>query len=197
MRIRTFLRFFCSLSIFASFIHGPSLALGIPTVFGVPRALADSILLDGIAASVGGAPITLQEVIARAQLMSSKRGTGESTFVLPKTFSDAGRDPAVQSALEQLIAERLLKLEAKERRVDVSSEEIDRYLDRVAQQNNLTRDEFFSALQSEGRSLDQYKKQVELDILRTKLAGSIVREGVSVSEKEIDEYLEEKSDLSS
>ncbi len=146
--------------------------------------VAETAVIDFIVASVNGKPITLSEVAARANTPT------------PKTPTDASNDPAIQSALQQVILEYLLRAEARERRLSASPEEVERYVDRVAQQNQLSREEFAKALAAEGKNIERYKSQVEMDILRTKLASNLIRDGISISDKEVDEYLTQNGEES-
>jgi parvulin-like peptidyl-prolyl isomerase len=144
----------------------------------------EEIFVDGIVASVNGVPITLSEVVAR---------TGGS---FPTSLSAASRDEKIQFTLQQMITEQLLRAEAQERRLNVSSEEVNRYVHRIAEQNGITVQEFEDALQREGKTLALYREQIEVEILRTKLARALMRDGITVGEQEIKAYIQDHKDLS-
>ncbi|MCI5064288.1 peptidylprolyl isomerase [bacterium] len=137
------------------------------------------LFLDAVVASVNGDPITLTEVSKRAGVPT------------PRSLSEAANNEQIQFTLQQMVTEHLLKAESRERRIGVSNDELNRYVMRVAQQNAMTVDEFEAALKEEGKALESYRTQVEMDILRTKLASAIMREGITVGENEIDSYIEE------
>ncbi|MCB0329478.1 MAG: peptidylprolyl isomerase, partial [Bdellovibrionales bacterium] len=137
------------------------------------------VFIDAVVASVNGVPITLTDV--------SKRAGG----TVPHSLSEAARDEKIQLTLQQMITEQLLRAEATERRLGVSNEELNRYLERVAEQNGMTIAEFETALAEEHKTLKDYREQVEVDILRTKLAGALMREGITVGENEINQYIDE------
>ncbi|MCB0352767.1 MAG: peptidylprolyl isomerase [Bdellovibrionales bacterium] len=147
-------------------------------------ARADKAAVDGVLASVNGEPITLTDVFERLP------GTH------PQSLQEAIRDPGVRTALDAIILEKLVQAEATSRRIGVSQAEVDAYVDEVARRNQLSKKGFEEALQREGRSLQEYRRQIESDILRSKLASSFLKNGVGVTEKEIDEYLEQSSDFS-
>lgn len=149
------------------------------SLYAAHSAQAEEATVDFIVATVEGTPITLSEVSKRAGIP------------IPKSLSDASRNTLVQSTLEEIIVEYLLKAAAKQERITTSKEEIERYIDRVAEQNNLNRIDFESALKAEGKSMASYKKKIEIEILRSKIAGTMLRDGISVSEEEIDRYLED------
>jgi parvulin-like peptidyl-prolyl isomerase len=100
-------------------------------------------------------------------------------------------------ALDALIMEKLVETEASQKRLSTSDAEVTDYIQEVARRNGLSQAAFEDALKSQGQSVDGYKQQVKVDILKTKLASTIARGGTSISESEIDEYLKTHSELSS
>lgn len=141
------------------------------------------ILVDAIVASVDGNPITLRDVQKR---LSPPRQL---------TVKEASLDPEANAALDALIMEALIVQEAEVRRISVSDEEIDRYIEEVAKRNNLSREGFEKALTQEGKNLTQYKTFVKVDILRSRLASSIMQSGAGVTEQDIDTYIDEHPEL--
>lgn len=140
---------------------------------------AEGIILDAVVAAVDGVPITLNELGA--------------ALVPPRalTLDAAAADPQVQAKLNELIQNRILRSEAAARRLGVSPEEVQQYIQEVARRNQITVEELPAILKNEGRSLADYKKQIEIDILKTKVAGALMRGGISVSESEVDKHLAE------
>jgi peptidyl-prolyl cis-trans isomerase SurA len=94
-----------------------------------------------------------------------------------------------------LIFEKLIEEEAVTKRITTTDSDIEDYLNEVASRNGLSRKDFEKALAAEGRTLEAYKQQVRLDILRTRLASAMTRGGVSISDKEVDEYIESHPEL--
>jgi len=164
------------------FIHKSllSIVLGIFVTLS-PPAFAE--LLDAVVASVDNTPITLTDVVQR------------SGVAYPTSLSDAAQNQQIQNALQQLITEHLLRAESRDRRIGVSDDEIQLYIDRLAQQNGLSRETFERALQEQNTTIEQLQEQVEIDILKTKLANQIMREGTSIGEQEINEYLAQHPEL--
>lgn len=148
-----------------------------------PPPAQSEILIDAIAASVDDKPITLTDLCARLRP--------------PRKLSltQASKDPEAMKALDQLILEKVLEEEAKVKRLVVGDSELDDYMNEVAQRNNMTREQFVVALAREGQDLQSYKQQIKLDILKAKLASTITRGGVSTSETEVDEYIENHPEL--
>lgn len=143
------------------------------------------VLVNAIVASVDGKPITLRDI---AQRMSPPR---------PLTLKEASLDPEANAILDALIMESLVLAEAETRRLSVAAEDIDNYIEEVAKRNNLSRDGFEKALAQEGKDLESYKQFVKVDILKSRLASSIMQSGAGVTEKEIDEFMKEHGDLAS
>ncbi len=135
------------------------------------------VILDAVVASVDEKPITLSDL--------SSRLTPPRKISLQELRNDA----EAQKALDALTFERVLEAEASVKRVSVVDAEVDEYINEVAARNSLSRSEFEAVLAKEGKSLPWYKRQIRTDILRTKLASTIARGGMSVSDNEIDDYL--------
>ena len=149
----------------------------------VRATAAKEVLIDVVLASVDGKPITLQDLekrLPRAKDLS---------------LQDLSVDPEVKLVLESLIMEQVILHEAEERKLGVSNSEIEEYIEEVARRNNLSRDGFEAALAAENKSLEDYKKVLKIDILKSKLTSSYVRGAVTVSDEEIDKYLETQPHL--
>jgi len=144
---------------------------------------AEEAIVDAVVATVEGEPITLEDL--RTRLGGSE----------PATLKEARTKPAIKQALEMLIMETLLKADAKARRIGVSKSEVDAYLQEVATRNQLSMEEFEEALFQEGRSLEAFKAQIEVEIIKSKLAGRLFQEGIGVSDREVEEYIEENEAL--
>ena len=162
-----------------------NVVLSIFTLFIGFHILADSALsekklvIDAIVASVNGEPITLSDI---------EKVLGDNQKL---TLDAASSDPEVRLVVEQLILERLIYEEAKERNLGVSDGEIERYIDEVTRRNRMDRASFEAALKKEGKTITGYKEQIKTEILKTKIASGFMQSGVAVSEDEIDEHIKE------
>lgn len=148
-----------------------------PKPISAAQTTTEAILIDSIVATVDDTPITLSELGAR--LIKPRKLT-------PQEISN---DKEVSQTLEMLILERILEAEASQKRITVEDSESDDYINQVAAKNSLSRADFESALTREGRDINGYKRQVRLEILKSKLAQNITKGGVSVTDKEIDRYI--------
>lgn len=146
-------------------------------------AQADEIFLDSVVASVNGRPITLSDIETR---LRPKRKL---------SFSKFSDDSQAKIVLEQNIAELLLEEEAKERNVSVDENDVDSYVNEVAAQNNMSIPEFKKALAAEKIPYDDYRRKVQTDILKSKLASVLFREGAGVTEDEIDNFIKENPNM--
>ncbi|MBN8547988.1 MAG: peptidylprolyl isomerase [Deltaproteobacteria bacterium] len=143
------------------------------------------ILFDAVVASVDGRPITLQDVCRRLNPPRSL------------TLKEAALDPEANAVLDTIIMDYLVTFEAEARRISVSNEEIDEYIAEVAKRNNLSREGFEQALKQEGRDITEYKGFIKIDILKSRLATSLMQSGVGVTTEEIEVYMKEHVELSS
>jgi len=146
--------------------------------------LQEQFTVDAVVASVNGDPITLHDVLSR--LGENKR----------LGLKEASSDPNVRMMLDQIILEHVILDEAKSRKLDVSDDEVSRYIDEVAKRNNLSRDGFEKALTQEHKSLAEYKRQIKIEILKSKLSANLIQAGVSVSDAEVKDYLSAHPELS-
>jgi peptidyl-prolyl cis-trans isomerase SurA len=140
------------------------------------------IVIDAVVASVDDKPITLSDLNAR---LSPRK----------LSMTDAAKDPEAARLLDQIITEKLMEEEAKAKRLNVGDGDVDDYIREVAQRNGLSMADFEAALSREGTTMKTYKRQVKMDIIKAKLTSSIMRGGVSVSDSEIDEYIEKHPEL--
>jgi peptidyl-prolyl cis-trans isomerase SurA len=150
-----------------------------------PAGTSAEILIDAVIASVDEKPITLNEV--RERLPTPRK----------ITLSELATDREAQEALEAIIGERVLEAEASTKRVSVDDAEIEDYINEVAARNSLSRPDFEAVLKREGKSINWYRRQVKNEITKTKLASSIAKGGISVSDQEIDDYLSASTSLTS
>lgn len=156
-----------------------SLCCGILTIISslaIPVAYAEGtrLFIDTIIASVDGKPITLSD-------LSKKVGR-------KLTIQDAQNDTVARTSLDELIHERLIKLEAESKNMAVAAEDIDSYIDEVAKRNAMDRGQFETALKESGKTLAEYKEQIQLEILRSRLTAAYIRSAGAVTDNDIKEY---------
>ena len=150
-----------------------------------PAAIAQRIeLVDRIVAIVNKEVVTaseLRERVAYAERELRRQGT-----------------PAPEPALlERQVLERLILDKAQlqlgvESGVRVDELQLDRSLERIAENNNLTLAAFRKALEADGVQMDKFREEVRRQIIMQRLREREVDEKIEVSESEIDLYLDEQ-----
>jgi peptidyl-prolyl cis-trans isomerase SurA len=152
-------------------------------------AFAESpLLVDRIVAVVNKEAITLSELndqVAAAERQLLRQGTP-----LPE-----------RSALERQVLDRLILLKAQLQLargtgVRVDEVQLDRAVERIAENNNMTLSVFRSALERDGVSFDKFREEVRDQIILTRLREREVDNKIQVSDSEIDQYLEQNKDAS-
>jgi peptidyl-prolyl cis-trans isomerase SurA len=164
----------------ALLLQCPGLCFAAPSKSAAPPP--KEIVIDAVVASVDDKPITLSDLNSR---LSPRK----------LSMSDAAKDPEATRTLDLIITEKLMEEEAKAKRLNVNDSDVDDYIREVAQRNGLSMTDFEAALAREGTSMKTYKRQVKMDILKAKLTSSIMRGGVSVTDGEIEEYIEKHPEL--
>jgi peptidyl-prolyl cis-trans isomerase SurA len=151
-------------------------------IFSEALLASDKIVLDTIVATVDGDPITWSEVI---ELMPGQK---------PENLEAARKHAGFQSMMEALITEKLLNLEAESKKINISDNEIEAYIAAVAERNSLTVPQFEKALKDEGKTIEQFKRSMRIEIIKTKLANSLMQDGSGVTDQEVDEMYKKQYD---
>lgn len=91
--------------------------------------------------------------------------------------------------LERMVLKQIQLQRAKELGLMVSDGDLDQTIRRIAQDNNLTMQEFRQALAQEGTNLRQFREEIREEILMVRLKEQEVNSRVNVAESEIDNFL--------
>jgi peptidyl-prolyl cis-trans isomerase SurA len=145
-------------------------------------APAQPIQLDRIVAVVNDDVITRHELDERVGLavrQLQKQGTPlPATGILEK------------QVLERMILDMLQEQFAKETGVRVNDVQLDRTLQRIAQNNNFSSlDEFRAKLEQEGVDFKKFREEIRDEIVSTQLREREVDSKLVISDSEIDNYL--------
>jgi peptidyl-prolyl cis-trans isomerase SurA len=95
---------------------------------------------------------------------------------------------ARKMALEEIINDRLVELQAKEMELTVTSDEVDSAIENMALQNNMDIETFRTAIESQGGNMAEYKKGMRKDLLKYKVMNLRVRGRVNISEQRARDY---------
>ena len=161
---------------------------------GLPAAFACAVLalsaqaqrvdlVDRIVAVVNKEVITaseLQERVGFAERELSRQGTP-----LPD------RRLLERQVLERLILDKAQLQLATEGSIRIDNLQLDRAIERIAENNNLTLATFRQAIERDGVQFDRFREEVRRQIVLQRLREREVDERIEVSETEIDLYLEE------
>jgi len=143
-------------------------------------------LVDRVVAVVGNEAITLSELndhVAAAERQLRRQGTP-----LPD-----------HATLQRQVLERLILVKAqlhlaKELGIKVEDVELDRAVQRIADNNGMSLADFRKALESGGVPFDKFRDEVRDQIILTRLREREVDRKIHVSDSEIDMYLEQNKD---
>jgi peptidyl-prolyl cis-trans isomerase SurA len=128
-------------------------------------------VVDEVVAVVNNEVITLSELVRVAQVH----------------FSNA--DPSrYREVLEKLIDQKLIDQASKDMSIKVSEKEIDAMIQGFKENNKITDVQLKDALQQQGLTWEEYRKEIREGIRRNQVIGQMVRSKISVSEKEIKDY---------
>jgi len=158
------------------------ISLFIALSFGQFSAMAaDVTKMDRIVAIVDQTVITEQELESRIVSLSAqlkKQGTElPEASILRKQI------------LERLISDALQLQYAAQTGIKVDDTQLDKTLERIAEQNKLTVREFYDALNQDGISVRKFRSDIRNEIIIARLREREVESRVNVSESEIDNYL--------
>jgi peptidyl-prolyl cis-trans isomerase SurA len=162
---------------------GAALAQGVRSA---PSGSARTDLLDRIVAVVNKEVITqfeLDDRIARVQKEIQRRGA-----------SGVARTEIEHQVLDRLVIEKVQLQYARETGMRVDDLELDRTVNRVAENNKLTLTEFRQKLESDSIPFDRFREELRNEILLTRLRDREVTSKLTVSEGEIDNLILEQSE---
>lgn len=141
--------------------------------------------VDRIVAVVDQSVITEKELTDRIRIVTSqleKQGTQvPSPDVLEKQI------------LERLISDRLQLEFAAQTGLRVDDNQLDKTVQRIAEQNKLSVPEFQKALEADGISFNKFREDIRNEIILARLREREVDNRINVTESEIDNYLTTQS----
>ena len=141
----------------------------------------DIVELDRIVAIVNDDVLMESELISR--LRKIRRDLLEKDIPPPPT------DVLEKQVLERLILQRLQLQEAARSGIVVEDQTLNRTLQRVAESNALTLNQFRRVLERDGISFAQFREDVRNEILISRVRNTKVRSRVRVSDQEVEHLL--------
>jgi len=142
-------------------------------------------VVEKIVAVVGSEIILQSEVEERAAPMMA------DVAAISNPGQRAARAAAVRrQTLEHMVDKQLLVQEAAELKVSVSSDEVDKSIEQIKKDYNLTDAQLREELHKQGMSLAAYRQNTKREILRYRIINIAVGSKVSVSDADVQGYYE-------
>jgi peptidyl-prolyl cis-trans isomerase SurA len=140
-------------------------------------ALAEEILVDGIAAQVGSQLVLASEIeeIARP-VIERMRAAGVPEPQILQMRKDA---------LERLIESKLIDNVVQQLELSASKTEIDGAIESIARDTGLSLGQLAESVAGYGMTFEEYRLKIKSEIERDKVLGSMVRSKVKVPESEV------------
>lgn len=142
----------------------------------------DSIVkMDRIIAIVDQSVITEQELMDRINTVTAQLEK-QGTQVPPKEVLE-------KQILERLVVDSLQLQLASQTGIKVDDSQLDKTIERIAEQNKMDVAQFKSALESDGLSLRKFREDIRNEITIARLRERDVDNRLTISDGEIDNYL--------
>ena len=138
--------------------------------------------LDGIAAVVNEEIITIGEVREAMAFEVSQLPAGLRGERLRERIS-----AIYQETLNNLMDIQLQLARARQLQMSVSTDEIDRQVDALKEQNQISDDQLEQMLKSRGMTLESYRQQIREGLLVTKVVNAEVRSRLLIVDSELQE----------
>jgi peptidyl-prolyl cis-trans isomerase SurA len=139
------------------------------------------IVLDRIVAVINDEVITRHELDERVKF-ATKQLRQQGT-PLP------AKDTLERQLLERMVTDRVQSQFAKETGLRVDDAELDRAINRIAQENKLTSQQLRAVLEKDGVPFAGFREDIRNEIVRTRLREREVDNKIVVTEGEIDNFL--------
>ena len=92
--------------------------------------------------------------------------------------------------LDRLINQKIEDQEIKRSKVEISEEQIDQTIERIKETNYLTDEQLRAALAKDGLTMEEYRKQIKSEILRTRLVNLKVKSKIVITKEDVKAYYE-------
>jgi peptidyl-prolyl cis-trans isomerase SurA len=156
-------------------------SLAVSAESGGAKKANEVIKMDRIIAIVDQSVITEQELIDRTRIVSAQLEK-QGTELPPQNILE-------KQILERLIVDSLQLQLAAQTGLKVDDTQLDKTIERIAEQNKLSVEEFKAALEKDGISMRKFREDIRSEITIARLREREVDNKLSVSEGEVDNYL--------
>ena len=146
-----------------------------------PRKSNEILKMDRIIAIVDQGVITEQELAERTRTVKAQ---------LKKQGTELPPDNILEKqVLERLIADSLQLQMASQTGVKVDDTQLDKTIERIAEQNKMSVEEFSTVLEKDGIAMRKFREDIRSEITISRIREREVDNKLNISEGEIDNYL--------
>ena len=144
-------------------------------------ASAQDVVLDEIAVIVNDGIVLKSDIERETQFLEQRARA--SNQPLPEDLRGDKR------IVELLIDREIQRQRARQAGIDIDPGSINRAIERVAAENNLSTFEFREQLQNQGFDFSYYRSSIAHELLLQRLVRTEVESSITITEKEIDDFL--------
>jgi peptidyl-prolyl cis-trans isomerase SurA len=157
-------------------------------VFGYPLIInaKSAEIVDRIVAVVNDDVITLIELNSSLKPYTEKIGS----LGYPPEKEQELLFKVRKDMLDRLINQKIEDQEIKRLKVDISEEQIDQTIERIKETNYLTDEQLRAALAKDGLTMEEYRKKIKSQILRTRLVNLKVKSKIVITKEDVKAYYE-------
>ena len=141
--------------------------------------------VNRVVAVVGDDVITSLDVDRMVRTMEAQMGTGQP-------LSPERREQLRDVALDRLIEDSLFQQEVRRLGIQVSKDEVDRYIQRIKERNDISDKQFASQLSRRGIIPEEYRDELKRDMLKHRLISREVKRSVVISDEMVQEFYEKQ-----
>ncbi len=128
--------------------------------------------VNRVVGSVDGDPITMHDVTQYQAL----------------ALSETGKHMPPDEALKSLIIEKLLEQETKKYEDKVDEGQVDKYIEQLRKERNLSDEQFRQELTQNGMTYDDFRKKARTELEKMEMIQTQVREKVNIPQADIQVY---------
>jgi peptidyl-prolyl cis-trans isomerase SurA len=140
---------------------------------------ACAAVIEQLLVVINGEPYTLSSLNTYAK---TKMGRAFPTGNLDQ-ISATDRE-----VLEQFITDKLLEAEVRESGINISDDDVSRYIEQVKKNNRLSDEDLKVALSREGQTLASYKASVKAEMEKSEIIDRQVKRKVSITDEDVERY---------
>ncbi len=147
-------------------------------------ALADEVLVDGIAAQVGADIVLVSEVlriVEPGERQMRKQGLPDNQIAKLRA-----------EGLETMIEWRLIEKMVRDADLYASDAEVDGTIEAIANENGLSMDQLRRSVVTQDMSYEDYRQQIKRELERRKVINMMVSSRVTIDESQIEELFEQR-----